>query len=158
LTLLEAPGVWLLKDRGEDEHYRTFRQMSDEYFAEFEKGNVEAIARMVDFYGGSGTFASWSPRVRAYAIETTSVNILDWATAYSFEMLTALLAAIEIPVLVAWGGSTHPAIQRANTLLAECISGASAATISGAAHFMIGTRAPEVAELIAGHVRRTNFR
>ena len=31
--------------------------------------------------------------------------------------------ADEIPVLVAWGGATHPAIQRADTLLAESISG-----------------------------------
>jgi pimeloyl-ACP methyl ester carboxylesterase len=153
LTILEAPGVWLLKHSGEDEHYRTFRRMTDEYFAEFEKGNVEAIGGMIDFYGGRGTFASWSPRVRAYAIETTPVNILDWATAYGFALPTALLADVKIPVLVAWGAATHPAIQRANTLLAECISGASAATIAGAAHFMIGTHALEVADLIARHVR-----
>ena len=57
-----------MRERGEDEHYRTFRRMTDVYFAEFESGNVEAIAAMIDFYGGPGTFASWSPRARAYCI------------------------------------------------------------------------------------------
>jgi hypothetical protein len=46
----------------------------------------EAIAGMIDFYGGAGTFASWPPRVRGYAIETTPVNILDWASAARRDM------------------------------------------------------------------------
>jgi len=37
---------------------------------------------MIDFYGGLGTFASWPPRGRAYAVETTPANILDWSSAY----------------------------------------------------------------------------
>jgi len=55
--------------------------MTDAYFAAFDGGNAEAIAAMIDFYGGAGTYASWPPRVRSYAVETTPVNILDWASA-----------------------------------------------------------------------------
>ena len=32
---------------------------------------------MIDFCGGAGTCASWPARVRAHAVETTPVNILD---------------------------------------------------------------------------------
>ena len=55
--------------------------MTEAYFAAYDSGDAEAIAAMIDFYGGAGTFASWPPRVRAYAVQTTAVNILDWGNA-----------------------------------------------------------------------------
>ena len=63
--------------------------MTEAYFTDFDGGKVEAIAAMIDFYGGAGTFASWPPRVRAYAVETTAINILDWASAYGFPLTAA---------------------------------------------------------------------
>jgi pimeloyl-ACP methyl ester carboxylesterase len=104
LVILEAPWPEILRDRGEHEHYRAFRQMTKAYFAAVDGGNAEAIAAMIDFYGGAGTYASWPPRVRAYAVETTSVNILDWASAYGFALSAASLAAVQIPALVIRGG------------------------------------------------------
>ncbi|HEX2887621.1 alpha/beta hydrolase [Vineibacter terrae] len=153
LTIAEAPAMELLRACGEHHHYQAFRQMTATYFADFERGNADAIATMIDFYGGvAGTFAAWPPRLRAYAAETTPVNILDWASAYGFPLPPAALAALEMPVLIARGGASPPAVQRANGLLAECIDGATLATLRGAAHFMIATHAHEVAGLIARHV------
>ena len=113
----------------------------------------EAIAAMIDFYGGSGTYASWPPRVRAYAMETTPVNILDWASAFGFALSQATLAAVKLPTLVLRGGASHPAMQRANELIATHIAGASLVTIDGAAHFMIATHAEPVARAVAQLVR-----
>lgn len=158
LAIVEAPAAEILRECGELEHYRAFQRMTDSYFADFEGGNREAIAAMIDFYGGAGTFASWPPRARAYAVETTPVNILDWACGFGFPLPAASLAAIEIPVLVIWGGLSHPSVQRANALLGECINGAAFAAIEGAAHFMIATHASEVARLIAQHVRGAQAR
>jgi pimeloyl-ACP methyl ester carboxylesterase len=152
LVIVEAPAAEVLRDRGETEHYGAFRRMTDRYFARHTGGEAQAIADMIDFYGGTGTFASWPPRVRDYAVETTAVNILDWASAYGFPLPAAALAAIELPVLVVRGGASHPAVQRANALLAEG-TGATLSTIDGAAHFMIATHAGELAHLIAGHVQ-----
>jgi pimeloyl-ACP methyl ester carboxylesterase len=104
LAIVEAPAAEVLRDRGEHQHYRAFRRMTAAYFADFDGGNSEAIAAMIDFYGGAGTFASWPPRVRTYAVETTPVNILDWASAYGFPLQPASLASIEIPVLFFRGG------------------------------------------------------
>jgi pimeloyl-ACP methyl ester carboxylesterase len=152
LAIIEAPAAELLRERREHQHYQAFRRMTDTYFAAFNGGNLEAIAAMIDFYGGAGTFTSWPSRVRAYALETTPVNILDWASAYGFPLSAASLAGIEVPVLVLRGGASHPAVQRANALLSECISGAALVTIDTAAHFMIATHANEVGRLIAEHV------
>lgn len=155
LTVAESPAAELLRQTGELQHYRAFRDMTDGYFAAFAGGDTEAIATMIDFYAGPGTFASWPPRVRAYAVETTPVNILDWASAYKFALSPALLAGIDLPVLVMRGGASHPAVQRLNELLSVHIAGATLATIPGAAHFMISTHAEEVAREIAGHVARS---
>ncbi|MGP8124199.1 MAG: alpha/beta fold hydrolase [Xanthobacteraceae bacterium] len=156
LAILEAPAVQVLRNEQDDRHYRAFRQMTQSYFADFDRGNVEAIAAMIDFYGGAGTFASWPPRVRSYAMETTRANILDWASAYGFSLSAASLATTRIPGLVVWGGASHPAVQRANALLGERLGGAASVKIDGAAHFMIATHASEVADLIALHVHRVD--
>jgi len=154
LSILEAPAVQLLGEVGERAHYGAFRDMTEAYFAAFAAGKADAIATMIDFYGGAGTFAAWPARVRAYAVETTAVNMRDWASAYGLRLSPALLANLELPVLILRGGSSHAAVQRANELLAHYCPGAALATIAGAAHFMISSHAPEVAALISEHIGR----
>ena len=155
LTILEAPAAEMLRDGGEDDLYGAFRRMTDAYMADFRGGNPNAIEAMIDFYGGPGTYASWPPRLRAYAAETTPVNILDWATAYGFWITASALAQLDLPVLVIRGGASHPAVQRANELLAAHLGNARLTTIEGATHFMIATHVGEVARLIAEHVGST---
>ncbi len=152
LVILEAPAPELLRTCGELHHYRAFRDMTDGYFAAFHRGDRDAIAAMIDFYGGSGTFASWPARVRGYAVETTAVNILDWAGAFAYPLSPAHLAGVSIPVLVVRGGASHPAVQRANELLSLHMPAAALVTLAGAAHFMISTHAHGVAAAIAAHV------
>lgn len=151
LTIAEAPAMEILRAVGERRPYRAFREMTEAYRAAFHAGEVEAVARMIDFYGGPGAFASFPPRVRAYAMETTPANILDWACAYGFPLSPVLLAGLDLPVLVIWGEASHPAARRANELLSLHIRDASAAVIEGAAHFMISTHPAQVARLVAGH-------
>jgi pimeloyl-ACP methyl ester carboxylesterase len=152
LTILEAPAPEILRQMGEHQHYRAFRQMTDAYFAAFHAGESAAIERMIDFYGGAGTFAGWPQRVRDYAVASTPVNILDWASAYGFTLTPAMLASVETPTRILWGGLSHPAIARANLLLGKCMPNASVATVDGAAHFMIATHPKETAVMIAEHV------
>jgi len=152
LTVIEAPAALLLRDLGEPTLFADFRRMTDRYFAAFVRREPEAIAAMIDFYGGAGTFASWPTRLRAYAVETTHVNILDWESGYGFPSSPALLAEINVPTLVLWGGASPRAVQRANELLAASIRGASGHTVAGAAHFMIATHVEEVAAAVADHV------
>lgn len=157
LTIVEAPAVELLRDQGESRLYEEFCRMTDAYFAAYQAGNRSAIAAMIDFYGGSGTFASWPERVRAYAMETTPVNILDWASAFGFPLSAATLATVDAPALVLCGGDSHPAARRANVLLAHCLDGPFQ-PIDAAAHFMISTHPAEVARFVGEHVDRCEAR
>jgi pimeloyl-ACP methyl ester carboxylesterase len=152
LTMVEAPAVEVVRD--EDRHYRAFRDMTAGYFSDVAAGKADAIASMIDFYGGAGTFAAWPAKVRAYAIATTAVNMLDWAGAYGFPLPAARLAQIDLPLLVVRGADSPAAMQRVATLLHERVAGSVLATIAGAAHFMIASHAGELAALIAGHVQR----
>lgn len=154
LTVLEAPAVMLLRDRPDAQHlYREFMDMTDGYFAAFATGDRQAVQLMIDFYGGPGTFASWPERVRAYAMATTAVNIRDWASAFGFPLRPHELAAVACPCLVAWGGNSHRAAQRANAILAASLGAAKSVEIAGAAHFMIATHATQIASLIAEQLR-----
>jgi len=148
LVVIEAPAAEVLRDNGESGFYNDFREMTDAYFAAFNDGDAEAIATMIDFYGGAGTFASFPPRVRAYSVETTPVNILDWASAYGFSLPGASLAAVDIPTLILCGGASHPAVRRANALLSEFMRRAAFVMVEGASHFMISTHAIQVSRLI----------
>jgi pimeloyl-ACP methyl ester carboxylesterase len=157
LTIAEAPAVDILREAGEQQHYDTFRTMSRAYSAAFARGEVNAIARMIDFYGGEGTFAAWPQRVRDYAVETTAANLMDWESAYGFRLKPALLAAVRIPTLVVWGEASHPAVCRANELLSRYMSRADHATISGASHFMIATHPKQFADMIIRHIERSSL-
>ena len=155
LTIAEAPAAEILRPMGEYRHYLAFRNMTDAYFLAFHAGDKTAIEQMIDFYGGAGTFSSWPQRLRDYAAETTPVNLLDWASAYGFELTPALLATVKTPTLVLWGEASHPAAKRVNELLGQRIPNATIAEITGAAHFMISSHARQVAGVIAQHVTRT---
>ncbi len=157
LSMLEAPAPEILRHMGEHRHYGAIREMTDSYFSAVHAGEKAAIEQMVDFYGGAGTFADWPQRVRDYAVETTAVNILDWRTAYGFLPTSAALASIDVPTLVLWGGKSHPAIQRANELLAR-LTTAKVVTIPQAAHFMISTHPKDTARVLAQHVIAHNGR
>jgi pimeloyl-ACP methyl ester carboxylesterase len=152
LTIAEAPAPEILRPMGEYRYYLDFQRMTEAYFHAFRTGEKTAVASMIDFYGGAGTFAAWPQRVRDYAAETTPVNILDWGSAYGFKLTPALLATIDVPTLVFWGRDSHPAARCANALLGRHIPNASIANIPGASHFMISTHASETAQMIAEHV------
>jgi pimeloyl-ACP methyl ester carboxylesterase len=149
LRIIEAPAAGLLWSQGEYAHYDAFRTMTDRYIGAVHAGEKAAIGSMIDFYGGAGTFAAWPQRVRDHAIATTPVNLLDWASAYAFQPTRDALASIEVPTLIVWGGASHPSVQRANALLAQCVPKAAVVIIAGAAHFMIATHAANVARVIA---------
>jgi pimeloyl-ACP methyl ester carboxylesterase len=158
LTIIEAPAPEILRSVGEAEHYSEFQNMTTTYSAAFRGGQHNAIESMIDFYGGAGTFAGWPQRVRDYAVETTAVNLLDWSSVYGFALTPSLLKTVATPTLVVRGENSHPAVKRANELLAESIDEATLVTVNGSAHFLIATHARELAACVTHHLDRTRPR
>jgi pimeloyl-ACP methyl ester carboxylesterase len=149
LTILEAPAAGVLHGPDERAHLAAVRAMTDSYFEAHRSGRPDAIAIMIDFYGGAGTWAAMPDAVRTYAASTTAVNLLDWESAYGFKPDETIMASLAgLRTCVAVGENSHPAIVRANALLAGRLKGAEFVTIRGAAHFMITTHPAAVAALI----------
>lgn len=155
LCVIEPPGVGVLASYNDAPELEMFRQMLSGYQRAVASGQRDAVAHMIDFYGGDGTFASWPERARDYAMQTTPVNLLDWKTAHGFALTQDDLARIDVPVLLLCGSDTPLAMHRIVARLSAAIPGAEANVIDGAAHFMIATHAAEVAALVRRHVSRT---
>lgn len=107
---------------------------------------------MIDLYGGAGTYASWPARVRAYGGNHGGQHP-RLGQRLRLSAPPRGPSAVTLPTLVAYGGASHPAVQRANALLGECMPAARSAIIEGAAHFMIATHPEEVARRVADHVQ-----
>ena len=131
--------------------------MTGAYFGAFHAGETHAIERMIDFYGGTGTFAAWPQRVRDYAAKPPRSTCWIGPVPTAFPLRPLCWRRVATPTLVVWGETSHPAAKRANQLLGHCIPGAVVATMAGAAHFMITTHAKQLAELIAQHMARQSF-
>ncbi len=111
------------------------------------------VARsIVDFYGGDGSFDTLPVRTRDYIVAATPTNLVDWSSAWAFDVPLAAYAGITAPSLLVRGERGHPVLQRAAEVLTDAVSRSSPVTVPGASHFMIATHASDVARLIRGHV------
>jgi pimeloyl-ACP methyl ester carboxylesterase len=151
LVIAEATVLDLLRASGEIEYDRAFRDVTCRYFTAFQQGRPEAIAALIDFYSGPGTFESWPARARDFLVASAPTNILDWASAYGFSLPLSALRTIDVAACIVCGGLSHPALRRTSELLSIHLPDASFVTIDDAAHFMITTHPEEMAGIIARH-------
>jgi pimeloyl-ACP methyl ester carboxylesterase len=128
--------------------------MADAYAGAYRNGEKEVARRVIDFYGGSGSFDAFPLRMRDSIIATTAVNILDWTSGMAFNPEIARHASITAPSLVIRGECGHPAVRRTAEILSGVLSKSWLVTVPNASHFMIATHASEVAKLIEEHVSR----
>lgn len=157
LAVIEAPLVQLLHQHGEQELYGQVRTMTDDFLRAHRAGGAAAARHVIDFYGGSGAFASFPARVREYIVETTETNILDWSSVFAFEPPVTAYEGITLPSLAICGQDGHPAVKRIAEILAVILPRASLMTVPAASHFMISTHASEVAEMISTHVAKADL-
>jgi hypothetical protein len=79
--------------------------MSDAYVRSCHNGKLLAARSIIDFYGGDGSFDTFSARTRDYIVATTPTNLLDWWSAWCFDVvvctenLIRVDEAMELPKL-----------------------------------------------------------
>ncbi len=152
LLLVEANPLGLLRVSGDLEHYAMFQSMTATYFDDVARGKPEAARRVIDFYGGAGTFDAMPAKVRDYVMSTTAVNVRDWTSGTPFEPTRENLQAIAVPTTIVRGGQGHPAMLRIAELLHDAICGAQLVTIEGGSHFLPTTHPAEIAALVRRQV------
>jgi pimeloyl-ACP methyl ester carboxylesterase len=154
LTVIEPTNFSLLRRCDEIELYDQVRALGESYAEAYRNGERDAARRVIDFYGGSGSFDAFPQRMRDSIIATTAVNILDWISGMGFDQDLAAYASIIVPSLVIRGECGHPAVRQTAEILSGAISRSALVTVPSASHFVIATHASEVARLIEEHVSK----
>jgi pimeloyl-ACP methyl ester carboxylesterase len=154
LAIIEPTVFPLLRQVGEQSLYAEVAGMQAAYVQAFDGGDSGAARRVIDFYGGSGSFDAMPQRMRDFVVATTPANILDWRCGFGFDLPLAAYAGIAVPSLVLRGERAHPSVSRAAEILCGAMPKSSLATVAGASHFMMATHPAEVARLIGEHVAK----
>lgn len=150
LALFEANPLALIRERGDEPLYRETLALSRAFADAAAAGEAEAAGRIIDFWGGSGSFAALPATVRDYCRSTAGTNVLDWLTDFGFAAGKADYARLSMPVLLVRGALANPAMLSMTAALAEALPAAQPAVVPGAGHFLISSHPADCARLLSG--------
>ena len=149
IATFEANPLALMRERGHEELFEETRRMSFDFEAAYHAGDRESAGRVIDFWGGDGSFAAMPEPVRDYCRATAYANVLDWRTDFGFDAAMADYARLSMPVLLVRGARANPAIVAITDALGDSLPNVRMAAVDGASHFLITTHAKDCARLLA---------
>lgn len=148
VSVFEANPLALLKEQPNEALYQETYEISRQFEAAIEENDPDAAGRIIDFWGGDGTFAAMPEPVRNYCRETSSANVLDWRTDFGFDAASGHYATLNVPVLLARGTLANPAMVAMTEALRHALPDARSVVVPGAGHFLITSHASECAALL----------
>lgn len=152
LTFFEPTVFDLLSLCDEATLHQEVLDLVNRYTTEWDAGNKMAVRHIIDFYGGQGAFSAFPDPVKDKLVSQTETNILDWQSGFASPVSLQELSAIRVPTAIVCGSASHMAMRRSNHLLSEHLSSSSLTMLEGANHFMIGTHAKQLTEIIGKHI------
>ena len=151
MTLVEPLPVEILKQTGETEAYTDLRNMFIEYVEAFENGERFACKRVIEYWGGEGSFDRFPEKLKKYCEDTTELNIRDWHAGWGFKPSLVDYRSLDVPTLIISGELTPWVASKIAIGLTSLIPSSRHVEIRGGSHFMILTHPDEVATLVAHH-------
>jgi pimeloyl-ACP methyl ester carboxylesterase len=148
IATFEANPLALIHERGHTGLYDATYEMSTAFEQAHHDGERDAAGRIIDFWGGAGSFAAMPEPVQDYCRATAFANVLDWRTAFAFEAATAEYARLTMPALIVRGGLANDAMVEITEGLAACLSNVRTSVVDGASHFLITSHAEDCARLL----------
>jgi pimeloyl-ACP methyl ester carboxylesterase len=121
----------------------------DDYVGRVAKGEDGAVQRMVDFWFGSGAYQRMPEPVRGYLNANAGRNALDVRSSFSDTATVDQLAALDQPVLVAYGDKSPEVVRAIGRAVVKLLPNARMEAIAGANHAMLDFHSEAVARLIA---------
>ncbi len=149
IATFEANPLAPIRDRGHVDLFESTQEMSAAFEQAHHDGERDAAGRIIDFWGGAGSFAAMPEPVQDYCRATAYANVLDWRTAFSFEAALDDYAGLKIPALVVRGGLANEAMVKITDGLAASLPDVRTSVVDGASHFLITTHADDCAQLLA---------
>lgn len=151
LALLEPVAVPLLAAAGEEAAYAESRSFFDDYVARQRAGDERAVARVLDFWFGPGTFASMPQARQAFFAEQAALNVLDVQATFGEQYSLDALRKLRMRVLAICGEKSPAVTHRVGAVIAAHVGRGSMAVVAGANHALASTHADAVARLLRAH-------
>ncbi|MEC9345707.1 MAG: alpha/beta fold hydrolase [Pseudomonadota bacterium] len=108
----------------------------------------DAIAAMIDYWFGDGSFARLPEPARGFLNSRTATNALDVRASLTDTLPGERLAAMRCPVTIATGGASPAITAEIATALVGLLPDARHRVIDGATHAMLDSHASAVAEIL----------
>lgn len=150
IATFEANPLALMREAPDPRLFEDAATMSQSFEAAHHAGERDAAARIIDYWGGPGSFAALPPPVQDFCRSTTYSNVLDWRTAFAFEATSRDYARLDMPALIVRGEHANPAMVAITNVLAASLPNCRSAVVDGASHFLIATHAEACATLLTG--------
>ena len=152
LSLFEANPLTLLRHDGHAALHDATFLMAEGFVRAVAAGERDAAARVIDFWGGAGSFAAMPEPVQEYCRQTTRSNVFDWRAVSSFDVDGAALSRLNLPVLLVRGEHANPAMVAMTDGLGSALPRVRSAVVAGAGHFLVSSHPAECAGLLRGHL------
>jgi len=149
IATFEANPLWILREDADRSLFGDTHSMSEAFEDAYNSGERDAAARIIDFWGRPGAFASMPEAVQDYCRSTTFSNVLDWRTAFRFEAISSDYSKLTIPVLLVRGSLANSAMVQITDRLKACIPNSKSEVIDGAGHFLITSHAADCGASLA---------
>ncbi len=148
LTLFEPVAVGLLSSFNKVNSIKVVEQFVDDYFTASEKGENNVCARVIDFWGGKGSFEQIPPHIQTAMATMTDNNLRHWKLCQKTNFDAHLFHELNIPVTIIHGSNSNSVAKDIANSLYNNISGSQLYSIDGASHFMITSHSQESANII----------
>ncbi len=148
LTLFEPLPLAFLSDTGDTQALGQMTEFVADYRYAFEAGEEWACSRVVNLWGGEGTFESMPENVRRTMASATATNIRQWEDNLAFRPTLDAYRALSVPTNLVVGEHAHPISRLMTQRLSELIPDNRVVELKGAGHFMIHTHGVECARVL----------
>jgi pimeloyl-ACP methyl ester carboxylesterase len=148
LTLFEALPLALLAETGDHDALNEMVSFVAHYRQAYADGEAWAARRVIDLWGGPGSFEALSTATRETMAAGTARNIISWESNLAYKPGVDAYRALRIPTTLIKGEHTLPVSALVSNRLHAIIPGSTLVEIRGAGHSMIYSHAVESADAI----------
>lgn len=148
IALFEANPLALLLESDRPQLFDEMQGMRQAFEQAYRDGEPDAAARIIDYWGGTGTYSALPGPVRDYCRSTAYANALDWHGWSDLMVPSEEYAKFQAPALVVRGAQASDAMVEITNVLAASLPDRQAHVVDGAGHFLISTHAKQCAELL----------
>lgn len=148
LTLFEPVDAGVLKVFSETQAMKIINDFQEEYRQAIVESDALACAKVIDFWGGAGSFAKIPDHIQTSMATMTKNNARHWDLCVSNVREIKKYQNLNIPVTLVNGQLSHMVAKKISGALNDHLPDSNLNVIDNASHFMITSHPEECANLI----------